>query len=466
MAVKTEKDLPESLRATWLKAMSAMQLKNYGYTIQLLQNVMKMMPDFLAARQMARKAAIARAASKKSFLSGLSTASFSAMKVGALVKKDPKAALDAAEKILENEPFNAQVNLLLRDAALALDMPETATFAYETILEGNPKDTKIMHEMARHFIDIQEPERAVNTYNKILEINPADLAAVKGSKDASARASMLRGGWEKEESTYRDLIKDKDEAVSLEQKSRVIRSDEMIDQQLAELHQQVEKQPENIDAARRIAELYEQKDDFENAVQWLDYAFQLGGGADLALARRSSDLRIRQYDETIRQWEEYIATGPGEEEITAAREQLAEIKKQRDGVRLDEARKRVERNPTDLSFRYELGEILLSLGRAQDAIPELQKARQNPNVRTRAILLLGRCYDNKGMFDLAAKTLTDAVGELAAMDGVKKEILYTLGLIYEKMGVKEKYLDCMKQIYEVEYGYRDVASRVEGAYES
>ena len=33
MAVKTEKDLPEFHRANWLKAMSAMQLKNYGYTI-------------------------------------------------------------------------------------------------------------------------------------------------------------------------------------------------------------------------------------------------------------------------------------------------------------------------------------------------------------------------------------------------------------------------------------------------
>jgi hypothetical protein len=28
----------------------------------------------------------------------------------------------------------------------------------------------------------------------------------------------------------------------------------------------------------------------------------------------------------------------------------------------------------------------------------------------------------------------------------------------------EKSLDCMKQIYEVDYGYRDVAARVEASY--
>jgi len=32
------------------------------------------------------------------------------------------------------------------------------------------------------------------------------------------------------------------------------------------------------------------------------------------------------------------------------------------------------------------------------------------------------------------------------------------------MGQKEKSIECMKQIYEVDYGYRDVAARVEGSY--
>ena len=32
------------------------------------------------------------------------------------------------------------------------------------------------------------------------------------------------------------------------------------------------------------------------------------------------------------------------------------------------------------------------------------------------------------------------------------------------MGNAEKSVDCMKQIYEVDYGYRDVAQRVESSY--
>ena len=78
--------------------------------------------------------------------------------------------------------------------------------------------------------------------------------------------------------------------------------------------------------------------------------------------------------------------------------------------------------------------------------------------------LLGKCYTERGMLDLAANILSAAASELGQMDNVKKDIVYNLGLVYEKMCQEEKSIECMKQIYEVDYGYRDVAQRVEGSY--
>ncbi len=464
MAVKTEKDLPEFHKAAWLKAVSAMQLRNYGYAVQLLQSVLKSNPDFLDGRKLLRKAGISKNAGKKGILSGLSSASFSTMKVQGLLKKDPVAALDAAEKILENDPHNAQANQLLRDAALAANLPEVAAFALQTIIEGSPKDTKTMHELARHFLQHGQPDKAVEIYTKITEITPNDLAALKGGKDAAAAHSMQSGGWEREDATYRDLIKNKEEAISLEQKGRIVRSEEMIDQQLAELHAKAEANPGVVDTARRIAELYEQKENFETATEWFAYAASLSGDSDLALVRKAADMRLKQFDMAIEAREAYIAANPGTDEAKQFEEELVTIKAQKAEIVLAEARSRVERNPTDLQFRFELGEILVSTGKFQEAIPDLQKARQNPNVRIRAMSLLGQCFMARSMFDLAAKTLEDAASELTAMDNVKKDIVYNLGLVYEKMGDKEKCIAKMKQIYEVDYGYRDVAARVEGSY--
>ena len=461
MAVITEKDLPEFHRANWLKAMSAMQLKNYGYAIQLIQTVLKSHPRFLAARQLARKAAISRTSGKKALLS---TASFSAMKLQSQLKKDPGGTMEAIEKSLETDPTNPQLNHLLMEAALASDMPELAAFALETILEGAPKDTKVMHELAKLHMTQGEPAKAAEIFNRILAISPNDLAAVKGAKDAAASDSMISGGWNKEETTYRDLIKDKDLAVALEQQSRVVRSDEMIDNLLVELHAKAEAEPGIVDTARRIAELYEQKDDLENAANWFQYAASLANNSDMALVRKAADLQLRQFDLAIESREEFIAANPEAPESADYAAELESLKTQRAELALQAARSRIEQNPTDLQLRFELGEILVATEAWQEAIPELQKARQNPNVRIRAMSLLGLCFTARNMLDLAAKTLSDAAAELSVMDAVKKDVIYNLGLVYEKMGDAQKSIDCMKQIYEVDYGYRDVAARVESSY--
>ena len=87
------------------------------------------------------------------------------------------------------------------------------------------------------------------------------------------------------------------------------------------------------------------------------------------------------------------------------------------------------------------------------------------NARLKAMNLLGRCYHELGMLDLAAKQLEEAAKEITSMDAMKKEIVYNLGLVYELMGDTEKSILAMKQIYEADYGYRDVAARVESSYE-
>jgi hypothetical protein len=68
------------------------------------------------------------------------------------------------------------------------------------------------------------------------------------------------------------------------------------------------------------------------------------------------------------------------------------------------------------------------------------------------------------MFDLAVKQLEDAAKEILTMDRMKKEIVYNLGLVFEQMGDPAKSVACMKQIYEADYGYKDVAARVESSY--
>jgi tetratricopeptide (TPR) repeat protein len=464
MAVKTEKELSETQRAHWLKAVAAIELRNFGYAISLLQGILKQEPEFLTGRQLLRRTEVTRSKAAKRTIFNISTAPIALMKAQRELKKDPKRAVEMIEKILEEEPYHRQANLVLKEAAVAAGWPEVGAFALRTLLEEDPRDVKVLHELGRLYSEMGNSEQEVEVYNRITEIDPLDAEAVRLGKDASARSSMTTGGWTQAES-YRDLIKDKEAAVSLEQQSRMKLSGESLDQQIAEVYARHQKEPQNVDLARKLGTLNEEKGDLETAASWYQYAADLTRGSDAGLLRKVSDLKMKRSEREIAEHEEFLSSHqPSDRSYQKRREQLEAAKKARSELLIEEARTRVERNPTDLQLRFELGEHLVNAGHFREALPELQRARQNPNARLKAMNLLGLCYRELGMVDLAMKQLEEAAKEILSMDAMKKQIVYNLGLVYEQMGDREKSLNCMKQIYEADYGYKDVAERVESSY--
>jgi len=464
MAVKSETELDENQRALWLKALAAMELRNFGYAISLLQGILREEPQFLTGRQLLRRAEVTKLqGSKKSFFK-ISAAPIAIMKAHREIKKAPQRAIEMVEKILEEEPYNRQANLTLKEAAVAAGWPEIGVFALRTLLEENPRNVKLLHELGQLYHQTGQSEQEVAVYNRITEIDPLDAVALRRGKDASAQASMNSGGWAQAES-YRELIKEKEVAISLEQQSRMQLTGDALDQQISELQTRQQADPQNVDLARKLGSLHEQKDDVESAIKWYQRVVELTGGGDAGLVRKVSDLRMRSAEREIAAHEEFLAGYEKHDAMRARKtDELQAAKKKRAEMVIEEAKKRVEGNPTDLQLRFELGEQLVIAQRFREAVPELQRARQNPNARLKAMNLLGVCYRDLGMLDLAMKQLEEAAKEISTMDTAKKEIVYNLGIVCEKLGDREKFLVCMKQIYEADYGYKDVAEKVESSY--
>jgi tetratricopeptide (TPR) repeat protein len=464
MPVKTEKELGEQLRDLWLKAVAAIELRNLGYAISLLQGILKQEPEFLMGRQLLRRAEVTKHKADRRALFNISTSAISIMKAQRELKNNPRRAVEMIEKVLEDEPYNRQANQVLKQAALAAGWPEIAVFALQTLLEEKAGDTKILHELGRLYHELGESAKEVEVYNRITEIDPTDAEADRLGKDASARASMKSGGWTRADN-YRDLIKDKEAAASLEQQGRLVPAQESLDQQIEEAFVRHQAEPKSVDFARKLGALYNLKEDLENAIAWYQYAANLTNKCDPGDAQKISDLHRKLSEREIAEHEEFLAKHGAQDPLFAQRsEALLLAKKKHAELLIDDARRRFERNPTDLQLCFELGEHLCQAGRFREALPELQRARQNPSARLKSMNLLGRCYRELGMLDLAAQQLEEAAREIHSMDAMKKEIVYNLGLVYELMGEGDKSLAAMKQIYQAEYGYRDVATRVEGSY--
>lgn len=499
--VKTEKDLPIAQRNAYLKALSALEMKNYGLVSSLLGKLVVEEPEFLAGRRLLREAQIMRSKGKSSFL-GLSGSGISLGrgKVKKLVESGEwNAAFAEAEKALEGDPTGAQPNKDLHDAAEAaaavarqesaplqvafdaatddgkeaaarqLDAAQDKVRTYEAIARfalettaHDPKNTKAKHELGDYLMRIQEFDEASKVFEDILRKNPIDTDARDKAKEAAARRSMQRG--KLGTASFAELVKQRQDAAK-SGGEKVVGAEDSPEELARIVYQAHEAGTPNNEAARKLADLYFNREDYDNALEYYRYLSALANETDPGLLRKISDTEVRKLTRSIADKEREMATlAPDSPEAAALRAEIDELRRGKAEQMLGEARKRVERNPTDLQYRFELGEQLVLAGHYKEAIPELQKARSNPNTRTKALNMLGKCYTERSMLDLAAKTLTDAASEIPGMDGTKKDILYNLGLVYERMGNTDKSLECMKEIYEVDYGYLDVAERVEASY--
>jgi tetratricopeptide (TPR) repeat protein len=456
--IVTEQDLDKKLRDLYLRGVSAMELRNWGYVINLFQAVLKQEPRFLDCRRQLRMAAMKQQAGKKSF----GTESMKAMGLQREVKKNPTEAMVSVEKdVLATDPFNAQGNQVLFEAAMACGMPLTAGFALETLTEGHPENNKYWHQLGEFFINQSQWDKAAEVYGKIRKKDPADLVAIKMEKDATARQSMASQKWEG--GSFRDLIHNKEEAAKLEQSNRTGMTREQFEQLLVQLLEEYAANQNDLNVVKKVADCYEQLEDFPSALTYYEWAHQLSTN-DPALERKTGELRERVQNDYLKNLKAWVAANPDHPEIEEQRARLAEMEGTLSSGLIDEARKRVDRNPTDMQLRYELGQRLFSADQYRDAIQHLQMAKRSPNLRIKVMNMLGQCYAKLKMSDLAAQQFEEAVSELTAMDETKKELLYNIGLLYDGMGEKDKSLEALKQIYAADYGYRDVAERVEKSY--
>src|SRR5438045_6043258 len=112
MAVKTKKELSERQRSHWLKAVAAIELRNFGYAISLLQAILRQEPQFLTGRQLLRRAEVTKRKSAKKGFFNISTASIAVMKAHREIKKDTKHAVEMMDKVFEEERYNGHADLV------------------------------------------------------------------------------------------------------------------------------------------------------------------------------------------------------------------------------------------------------------------------------------------------------------------------------------------------------------------
>lgn len=462
MPEKTLSEIPRDLRELYQKGATALQRQNFDYAIAILQQVLQREPSFLECRQALRAAEIKKVGGSTGFfkkmLGGASNSPLIAK--AQMAKSRPVEAMAIAEQILENDPQGASGNKILAEAAMAAGLPKTACFAYEILLKTATKDYDLSMAYGEALSASGQIEKAEAHYVELMRAYPQKGEISAALKNLSARKTLNEGGYEAladGTGSYRDILKNKDEAVKLEQESRSVKTDDVAGNLIGEYERRLVTEPNNLKLVRSIAELYAQKKDFDKSLEFYERIRASDQGADASLEKAISDVVLKRYDHQLSLLD---AANPDH----AA--QIGQIKNEKASVQLEELRKRAERYPTDLQIKFELGQLYFQAGKFNEAMAEFQKAQSNPQRRLQAMAYFGQCLAAKGMNDMAARKMQDALKEKPGWDDEKKEMIYMLGCVLEKMGKREDAIEQFKQIYENDIGYKDVAAKVDAYYAS
>jgi tetratricopeptide (TPR) repeat protein len=462
MAEKSANEISRDVRRIYETGKEALQRENYDYAIELLTQVLDKEPSFYEGRKALRNAQAKKSAGSKGlFGKFLSNAGSSPQiaKGQIALKRNPVEALGIGEQILNSDPNSIPGHRLIAEAAIAMSMPRTAVMSLEVIFRNSPKDKTAVMQYANMLAETGEARKAETILMNLASANPSDAELNQALKDLSARKTLTEGGYNAladGKGSYRDILRNEKEAVSLEQANRVQKSEDKTQQLLEEYEARLKTEPNNVKLLRNTAELYRDKKQFDLALKYYEKIKATDAGAsDASIDADIAKVVARRFDQQIEQLD---ATAP---DYT---DRVAQLNAEKQAYRISAGQKRVEKNPMDLAMRYEMGVLYFEAGKISEAMGEFQKSKTNPNKKLPSMNYLAQCFTKKKMYDLAAKTFQDAIKEKLIFDEEKKDLIYNLGSVLEMMEKKDEAIEQFKLIYEVDIGYRDVADKIDKYY--
>jgi tetratricopeptide (TPR) repeat protein len=461
MAEKSFSEVPRGERELYEKALAAVERNNLDYALLIFNQVLSKEPGFYECREKLRATQLKKAGSGGGFFKkmlGKAGSSPNLAKAQILLRSNPLEAIRVVEEILNSDPNNALAHKTLAEAAIAAGWLKTAVLSLEIARRNDPADQDIALRLAEALVLLGNVTRAMSVYNELKRLNPFDSELDMTIKNLSASITMAEGGYNEIESgqgSYRDILKNKEEAVSLEQGNRVEKQEDIARRLISEYEARLEQEPRNMKLIRDIANLYTQAKDFDKAIELYNRIVDQEGMNDPSLEKAISDTNLRKLDWQISQMDKNAPDYA---------EQEAKLQAAKQEFLIQDARRRVEKYPNDLALRFELGLILFNAKKYGEAYAEFQKSQNNPHLRIRSLLFMGQSLLGRNMNDLAIRALQNALKEKVGMDDERKELLYHLGVALDKMGKRDEAIEQFKLIYEVDSAYRDVGARVDAFY--
>ncbi|MCA8956052.1 MAG: tetratricopeptide repeat protein [Planctomycetes bacterium] len=430
-------------------AADAVKRRNYPYAIKLYGQLLGLQPDNGEARSGLRTALFKKAEQKPpSKLFALLGGGVNLL-IGSVCRLCGAhgAAAKAYERYLTGDPLAEGANLKLGDSLQRAGLDNSARAVFHAYADANPRCLEACRRAGQLLYAAEDMPGAAAMFERALKIDPRDQESLKARKNLAAEGALRATGLETATSS-RQLIKDIDKAKELERSDRLQLSKAEIEEELTKVEQQLQNEPQNTKLLVRMADLLTMDNDLQGALESLEQAV-IADPHNTDVANRAGALRLKLQERRVVAAENKGDTAAAD----VARKALRE-------ARVVEFRRQVDRNPTDLRLRFQLGQALFEDEQYDPAIAELQQSVKDPKVKGESLLMMGQSFAAKQMDQLAMDQLEMALQTLQTSGQKGKEVLYAMGCVAQNMGQREQALAHFSKILAQDIGFRDVQDKV------
>lgn len=438
----------------------AIERRNWPLALEIGEECMDVAPAEVELYRLYCDAAKRKAkeSDKKSLFGSIGIGGFS---------KDPLKLLINAMKKVAGSP-DAKTLAAAGDAARNVykagtkAMIEPAIYLYEEMTATGLFNADVLWNLSHLYFDRFQDKKdlasldlALKTLGKLEAAMPSHPEAGRTLKNWDARKSMELRNAKGSGEDYRSQLSSSDKANRAEVMNKMLRTADdarevlkYVDEDLVEEPGKKDLWMKKAETHRRLAELANDVEQYAKAREALEKAQEIDT-FDFSIVIKLGDVIIDEHKNYIRSLE---AAG---HDATEAKQNLLQIE-------VDEYKKRSDRQPTEMSHKFNLGARLLQLGQIEAAASEFQRTVADPRYRLKSYKFLGFCFGKKNMVDLAVKNYTayldtteDAVSDEA------KEVRYLRARQQEAAGRTAEAMADLSSLVEMDLSYKDCAARLE-----
>jgi len=314
---------------------------------------------------------------------------------------------------------------------------QKAVNIYLQVLEEHPEEVGAWEALGRLYTKRNSLEEAVDAYLRACRINEQTGNLIAAAKDYEAVA-VLKG----------------DNAAALKN--------------LIDIYGRLGFKNEMVARMVDLARLSEERGEKERALSIYSKIIEIDPGNEAAQTRLGKSIQVISVLPTGNSLtkDEIPAPdeGPPEPEAEPAPGETAfpperAIKTVDDllGFRPDAGEGDVAESP---QVCYDLGLAYLEMGITEEAIHYLQLASYDQGLRIRACNMLGLCFLEKDMPDMAVKEFERGLSTPGVSEDEAVGLYYNLGVAFERLGDYRSALDEYRKVYAIDVDYLDVRDKI------